>query len=341
MRLAATPLALSGLLVACGATPGPGASAADGAAPADAAAATSDGADREASSGDAGSSDAATSPAGPGPYAVGTSSTKLGDFTVNVFDPSLPPGERAPLVLFKHGFQLRTANYQATLTQIASHGYIVLGVDSQGGLLGGPTQAAERDGVLATLDWAAGQGAPFAAHADAKRVAAAGHSRGGKVAFMAAAKDARIGAVLGLDPVNGCGPGQSYSADCPDVTGAGQAPSLAIPVGLCGETNDTQGFMPCAPANQNFQTVYAAAGQAPWAAEWTFSGAAHMTFTDDGGGSAGLFCAKAPGNETTTRDEIRTLAVAFLDRHLHGDGSRDAWLTGAKVPSDATVQHKP
>jgi len=79
---------------------------------------------------------------------------------------------------------------------------------------------------------------------------------------------------------------------------------------------------------------------APWAAQWTLAGAAHMTFTDDGGGIYGAFCAKASGNETSLREEIRTVAVAFLERHLRADASMDAWLIGTLAPKDAQVVHK-
>jgi pimeloyl-ACP methyl ester carboxylesterase len=310
---------------------GPDASTSDAAAAPDADASPPTGSDASA--------DAATSsPAGP--YPVTKSSTTVSGWAVNVFDPQMPSTERAPLVLFKHGFQLATADYATTLGQIASHGYVVVSVDTPASLFNGPTQAQERDGVIASLDWALSTAAPFAAHLDGAHVAALGHSRGGKIAVMVAAKDARVGALLGLDPVNGCGPGASYSTDCPDVTTASFAPSLAIPAGYMGETADSQGTNACAPAAENYATIYAASTAAPWAAAWTFAGAAHMTFTDDGGGLYGAFCAKASGDEPTLRDEIRTLAVAFLDRYLRGDASMDAWLTGSLAPKDAQVVHK-
>jgi len=289
---------------------------------------------------DADAGSAAPSPADPGPYTVTQSTTTVAGWTVVVFDPQTPTNVRAPLVLFKHGYQLATSNYATTLERIASHGYVAVGVDTPASLVGGPTQAQERDGVIATLDWSLSSSAPFAAHLDGTHVAALGHSRGGKIAVMVAAKDARVGAVLGLDPVNACGPNEAYSADCPDVTSAGFAPALAIPAGYLGETADTQGFMPCAPAAQNYATIYAASAKAPWAAEWTFSGAAHMTFTDDGGGIYGAFCAKASGNEATLREEARTVAVAFLERHIRSDTSMDAWLIGTFAPKDAQVTHK-
>lgn len=280
-----------------------------------------------------------TVPSGVGPYAVARSTEAVSGWTVNVFDPKVPSNVLAPIVLFKHGFQLGTSNYATSLTQLASHGYVVLGVDSQASLLNGPTQAEERDGLIAALDWALAKPA-LAGHVDAKHTGVAGHSRGGKIAVMAAAKDARITAVLGLDAVNGCGPNAMYSSDCPDITSNGFAASLSIPAGYMGETADGQGFMACAPAAQNYSTIYTASSKASWAAQWTFPGAAHMTFTDDGGGVFGSFCMKASGNESMLRDDMRTLAVAFFDRHLRGDLSRDAWLIGMKVPAPVQVVHK-
>ena len=287
------------------------------------------------------SGSSAATPAGIGSHTVTSSMETVAGRSVVVFDPAMPAGERAPLVLFKHGFQLSTMDYETTLTQLASHGYVVVGVDTAVGIVGAPTQLEERDAMIAVLDWSAGASAPFADHVDAEHVAVMGHSRGGMVAVMVAAADARIDAMLGLDPVNACGPGMPYSASCPDVTTAGFAPSLDIPAGYMGETADgTGGFMPCAPLAQNYATIYDATTSASWSAEWTFAGAAHMTFTDDGGGVFGSLCASASGNEVLLRDEIRTLAVAFLDRHLRGDASRDAWLTGGSVPADVTLRHR-
>ncbi|MDQ3037420.1 MAG: alpha/beta hydrolase fold domain-containing protein, partial [Myxococcota bacterium] len=275
-------------------------------------------------------------PSAEGPYAVERSSAAIEGGTAVAFVPMLPAGARGPLVILKHGFQLATANYATTAAHIASHGFVVIGVDTGGGAFGGPTNADERDASIAAIDWALSS-APFAARVDPERIAVMGHSRGGKVAVMIAAADARVGAALLLDPVNGCGPGASYSADCPDVTSDALAGALTIPVGVMGETNSaTGGFMPCAPAEQNYQTIYDALDRSSWAVAWTFTGADHMDFTDDGGGFAGSFCADGPGDDAMIRAQVRALAVAFLRRHLGGELAMDPWLTGAMVPADVT-----
>lgn len=275
----------------------------------------------------------ATGPDQPGPYGVTQTTTMITGATLVSFVPAIPSGTQAPLVIFKHGFQLATSNYAMLLERIASHGFFVIGVNTTSGLIGGPTNIDERDAMIHAIDWALAT-APYASQVDAAHIAVMGHSRGGKDAVLAAAADARVTAALLLDPVNGCGPGMGFSASCPDASSAMQAGALAIPVGVMGETNDgSGGFMPCAPTAQNYDTIYDGLAMSPWAVEWTFADAVHMTFTDDGGGTFGSFCAMEPTNVAVIRDAIRTMSVAFARYHLRGEADMDAWLTGASVPS--------
>lgn len=268
-----------------------------------------------------------------GPYEVDTSTSTIDGGSAVAFVPRLPAGVRAPLVLFKHGFQLSTSNYSELCERIASHGFVVIGVDTAGGVFSSATNVQERDATIAAIELALGE-APFASMVDGERIAVAGHSRGGKVAVMVAAADARIDAALLLDPVNGCGPGTPYSTSCPDVTGSSYAGALAMPVGVMGETNNaTGGFMPCAPADQNYQTIYDGLGAATWAVEWTFTGADHMDFTDDGGGTVGGLCTDGPGDDAQIREAVRAMAVAFVRLHLRGETAMSAWLTGPSLPA--------
>jgi dienelactone hydrolase len=286
---------------------------------------------------DGGGSTDPSSPNGMGPYAVTEESGSAGGATLVAFVPTLAGGETVPLVLFKHGFMLATSNYTTGLRQLASHGFVVVGVDG-----GGSTNLQEQQATIAALDWAIGS-ASFASSIDSSQIGVAGHSRGGKVATQVAAAESRIGATLLLDPVNGCGPGADYSADCPDVTSAAIAGSITTPIGVMGETNNaTGGFMPCAPADQNYQTIYAALSAPPsWKAEWTFTGADHMDFTDDGGGFTGSFCTDGPGDDEQIRQAWRAMMVAFFRQQLKGDAAIGDWLTGGSVPSGITVVSAP
>ncbi len=285
---------------------------------------------------DSGSITSPGDPSAVGPFAVARSSTMIDGATAVAFVPAIAAGARAPLVILKHGFQLATANYAMLAERIASHGFVVVGVDTAGGIFGGPTNVDERDASIAAIDWAISS-APFAAQVDAEHIGVMGHRRGGKVAVMVAAADARVDAALLLDPVNGCGPGSSFSATCPDVASAAFAGALHMPVGVMGETNNaTGGFMPCAPMAQNYQTIYAGLATSSWAVEWTFTGADHMDFTDDGGGVTGSFCTDGPGDDVVIRADVRTMAVAFVRLHLRGETAMEAWLTGASIPSDIT-----
>jgi dienelactone hydrolase len=66
---------------------------------------------------------------------------------------------------------------------------------------------------------------------DVNRLAAAGHSLGGSTALAAAARDARVKAVVGLDPVNHGGmPGQTQEV----WNAAAEAPLISVPTGILG-----------------------------------------------------------------------------------------------------------
>lgn len=133
---------------------------------------------------------------------------------------------------------------------------------------------------------------------------------------MAAFADPRIDRLLTLDPVNGGNPLTGYSEDLPDIVPEQVAP-LTIPLAIFGETVDssTPGFgQACAPADQNFQTIFDAASAAPLAYAWTMVGANHMDFLSDPEGcgfSCGL-CNDSTADFETVQFELRRRAVAFL-----------------------------
>jgi len=281
-----------------------------------------------------------TAPDAVGPYAVTRTTATVSGTMVTVFDPALPSAVRAPVAIFMPGFQLTVSQYAAICERLASHGVVVVGVDATGGF--SPNHVMLRDAAIAVLDWALTT-APSAAHSDGTRVLAFGHSLGGKLATMMAGAEVRVTALLAIDPVNGGGgPGMGYSTERPDVVPEVVA-ALTIPLGFLGETtNGTGGFMPCAPTAENFQTFYAAATTAPWAAQWDFTGADHMDFVPDTTGCFTCgFCGAGTADPAVVVRNTTTLVVAFAQRHLLGDASAEVWLTGASVPAGIVVMSRP
>jgi hypothetical protein len=107
-----------------------------------------------------------------------------------------------PLVVVMPGFTASHPMYAAFSRHLATWGLVVLGIDF--------TADAEHEQcareTVAAIDWALGADSPVASVLDRERIAAAGHSLGGKIAFFAAVLDHRISVVIGWDPVDSGGP---------------------------------------------------------------------------------------------------------------------------------------
>jgi len=304
---------------------------------------TTIGPDAFSPSGDAGSVIGA--PSMRGPFAVTPSMTTVTRgtrmTTVRVFLPTLPADTRAPLIVFMPGFQLNSGQYAITLEHLASHGFVVLGADAPGTLFSVNHVEMAADG-RAVIDWATST-APFAASVDATLIGVTGHSLGGKLATLITMDDARIDALLGIDPVDGDpSPGGGGSPDRPDLVPA-RGTAVTVPAGFIGETvSGAGGFMPCAPAAQNFTQFYMATTAAPWAAQWDMIGADHMDFVDNPAtcGFTCSVCADGPAVDATVVADTRTLATAFFRRHLRSELAMDAYLIGASIPAGAVGMHR-
>ena len=290
----------------------------------------------------------ATDPSAAGPYDLDEHDDSVSrdqrDTPVTAHLPEPTGTERFGLVVFVPGFRLESSRYEPLAERIASHGFVVVRADPPDPLFGIDHVEMALD-VTAVIDWALADATVSARLLPNPPIAVMGHSLGGKVTTMTANRDARVAALLGLDPVNAGHPVRGYSAELPDIV-PDELSALAIPVGFVGETTNSMGsgLSPaCAPTDQNFATFYDAAMQAPWAASWELQGADHMDFVDDRA-SCGLVCSACPDGPADDADvqaAVHTLAAAFIRRHLAGDTAMDAWLTGNRVPSLATVQRRP
>lgn len=279
-----------------------------------------------------------------------TSACKISSTTTN--PPTLPPkplliilpsqpGEY-PLLILLHGYLLLNNFYTQLLTHIASHGYITIAPQMY--MVAGPDSTPEVADVAAIIDWLP---AGFSNHLpenvkpDFGKLAVAGHSRGGKVAFGTAVKRAKMTspllgykAVVGIDPVDGMGSGQqtpppvlSYEDHSFQLAGI---PSLVIGSGL-GSVKRNPLFPPCAPAGVNHRDFFREC-RAP-AYHLVASEYGHNDFLDDKtGGVRGrtTYCLCKDG---VAREPMRRFSggaiVAFLN----------AWLRDDSVALEDIVAH--
>ena len=295
-------------------------------------AATNDASSQDAAVGDGGPIDAgpASDPAEPGPFSVAVSNASVtaastGDtFSAIVATPS--GAGPFPVVVFGHGFQLPASQYTSYAKHLASHGYLAVIPDFPTGFSSNFIRDAKD--LVATIDAVTrGNGA----RGDASRGGVTGHSRGGKAAVLAAGLDARIKAVLALDPVDGAGGFSTCNTttECPPA--ATTLAALQIPIGYLGETLDANGGtfgQACAPASGNFQVFYGASKPPAFAVD--IKGASHMSFLDNPNcGFTCSACSTATADHDTVLALARNYEVAFFDRHLRGQAGRDSYLTGA------------
>jgi dienelactone hydrolase len=179
------------------------------------------------------------------------------------------PGESAalstegpyPLIIIAPGAKQSREQYMSYCKHLATWGFFVVAQDIVGNdaLFPPANHKPLAADLSAIIDWATSEQNELAGAIDGDAIGVAGHSLGGKVAFLAAATDARIGAVVGWDPVDANAPftspgSASWSSATPELM-----PDLTQPIAVIGETLNSKGgaFAPaCAPAEQNFQQYY-------------------------------------------------------------------------------------
>lgn len=156
--------------------------------------------------------------------------------------------------------------------------------------------------------------------ADGGRLAAVGHSLGGKLSVLASLLDGGLRAVVGLDPVDGAGP-QGLFEDDPDFPDLVPelVPNLKIPTLYLGGTEggSTAEWADCAPQGENYHQFWTYS-PGP-SVEIAFQGADHTDFLK----SSWLvdlfdFCNVGTADPEVVKALALKYTVAFLNDSLLG-----------------------
>jgi dienelactone hydrolase len=144
-----------------------------------------------------------------GPYTLGThkiSATQAKAFNFGGATVYYPTGAKAAgqtfgVVALMPGFLAFQAVYENLVKQIASHGFVVINLDSVARTDQPDTRASEMaDGLQHVIDLAKAGSVPYAAVADVSRRAVVGNSMGGGAVLSAAVADPTLKAAVALQP---------------------------------------------------------------------------------------------------------------------------------------------
>lgn len=238
-------------------------------------------------------------------------------------------GAPFPLVVISPGFTLDRKLFSNYATRLASYGIAAVLQKSSSEA----NHTTYRDETRDLISWlynpTNSTGDRVKDRFDKNKLGMAGHSLGGKISLLVAAQDARVKAVLGIDPVDANTP-----SAIPELSKI-KLPT-GVPLVVLGETISKSGGMPCTPTSGNFEAIYAKAN-AP-AVSITFKDAAHNDFVDNF--MSCLFCGVCPGG-TAPKDRTNRLAVKYTAAYflwtLAGDPRAATYLTGTEFLKDVTA----
>lgn len=270
----------------------------------------------------------------PGPLEVTTMTATPCDHNcpvpIQVHTPQAPG--RYAVVQFQHGFLMDTRYYSQMLRHVASHGFIVLAPQMYPPSdvpMGQPSIEAEAATSVSILDWLPGNLAQVTGvTADTASVGLVGHSRGGKVTWLAASQASdRLKAIAGVDPMDGTAGGWSRVINGPFTFAL---PSLSLGAGL-GSMPALIPGLTCAPDGVNHVQFYDASPSPAWHVVAPQAGHTDM-FNDDLSG-CGIACSYCPAgaDRPGMRRLTAGLLVAFFRGTLQGDASAMAYLTDSAL----------
>lgn len=302
---------------------------------------------------------------------VGSSRTsRLAEVVVHGREDARPAaGPPRPIVLFSHGTGLTRAYYTAFAEDLASHGYVVAGIDHL--LDAGPVALpdgrvvvqhprwARREPEDVSLDralafraerlrtWigdagfvldrlAAGDAAALAGPVDLDRVGYFGHSLGGRAAALACRIEERVDACANLDgwpPLVGV---EEEGLDRPYLHAEEVRPERSD--SLLAARGFTRPEHEANVAALDVRMARFLGRMREGALHARIAGADHATFSD--------LPLVFPGDDGTALAPergiaiVRSLLLGFFDRHLRGGGDPVASIEGA-WPEVVVVRHEP
>ncbi|KAE8689725.1 Chlorophyllase-2 [Hibiscus syriacus] len=234
-----------------------------------------------------------------------------------------------PVLIFLHGYLLYNSFYSQLLQHVASHGFIV--ISPQLYTVAGPDATDEIKSTAAITNWLSRgelQGLlPQLGRPNLSKLALAGHSRGGKVAFALALQKAmatlNFSALIGVDPVDGMDsrkqthpPVLTYAPHSFDLDMA----VMVIGSGL-GEVRRHPLFPPCAPKGVNHEDFFKECRKP--ACHFVAKDYGHLDMLDDEtkglrGRSSYCLCKNGKAREPMRRI-VGGAIVAFMKDYLNGD----------------------
>lgn len=236
--------------------------------------------------------------------------------------------DRAPLILFHHGFLLTADHYRSYGEHLASHGFVVA-------MPTFPTNFLTMDHAKLAVDVRFVLDTCLAMNLDPQselhgridpaRIGSSGHSLGGKLSLLEAATDPRIRAIAVLDPVDTGNPIFDNPRKFPSVAPE-RMPEIAVPLLIVGAElgKVLVTFTPCAPEKDNYQRFFEAANSP--ALEITQLDVGHGQYVDPGAEAATMACAVGDVPDDWVRAASASYLAAFFLGHLMPGESALSWL---------------
>lgn len=248
----------------------------------------------------------------------------------------------APIVVLLPSSDARTDEWFDTATWLSTWGMVVI-VPAFDAPANARTHAGLVEDTQALLGWLQSNALPLeGVETDARKFGLLGHGRGGKIAVLTAAEDARVASVMALSPEDsvpdGAAPPKDWPHALPKAASKVTVPRMLVGAALNG-TEDEACFDPSDAYPAFFEAF------APGATELELTNASPTDFVDpctSGGGS--LACASCPNSDDPLASArvARAAAVAFFASTLTDESGFAGWLDGTATgfPDDVVVTTK-